>query len=134
MSINFSYCKLKSRSSKTYKFVYMCIYWERYLYWLSLQMKGRERGNFLSRLKKPSSHSTRVFLYDSFSSWRFSVAFGDLKVQKIGGSHSFPVFAKLASSEKRRTRNGARTYHAWQHERKNTPSMYRNYTTNDSWS
>ena len=29
-----------------------------------------------------------------------------------------------------RTRNGGSTYHAWWYERKNTPSMYRNYTTN----
>ena len=29
-----------------------------------------------------------------------------------------------------RTRNGGSTYRAWRHERKNTPSMYRNDTTN----
>ena len=33
-----------------------------------------------------------------------------------------------------RTRNGGNTYHAWRHERMNTPSMYRNYTTNVGWS
>ena len=34
----------------------------------------------------------------------------------------------------RRKRNGGSTCHAWRHERKNTPSMYRNYTTNVGWS
>ena len=33
----------------------------------------------------------------------------------------------------RRTRNGGSTYHSWRHERKNTPSMYRNYNTNVGW-
>ena len=33
-----------------------------------------------------------------------------------------------------RTRNGGSTYHAWRHERKTTPSMYRNYITNVGWS
>ena len=32
------------------------------------------------------------------------------------------------------TRNGGSTYHAWRHERKNTPSIYRHYTTNFGWS
>ena len=33
-----------------------------------------------------------------------------------------------------RTHNGSSTYHAWRHERKNTPSMCRNCTTNFGWS
>ena len=33
-----------------------------------------------------------------------------------------------------RTRYGGSNYHAWRHERKNTPSMYRNYTKNVGWS
>ena len=33
-----------------------------------------------------------------------------------------------------RTRFGGSTYHAQRHERKNQPSMYRNYTTNVGWS
>ena len=32
-----------------------------------------------------------------------------------------------------RKRNGGSTHHAWWHGRKNTPSMYRNYTTNVRW-
>ena len=33
-----------------------------------------------------------------------------------------------------RTGDGGSTYHVWRHIRKNTPSMYRNYTTNVGWS
>ena len=39
--------------------------------------------------KKPPSHSTRAFLYDSFASWRFSLSIKALKVQKIGGRYTF---------------------------------------------
>ena len=39
--------------------------------------------------KKPISHLTRAFLYDSFASWRFFLSNRGLKVQKIGRRHSF---------------------------------------------
>ena len=39
--------------------------------------------------KKPTSHSTRAFLYDSFASWKFPLLIRGLKVQEIWGRHSF---------------------------------------------